>query len=304
MYNIVIWGIGDGYNEFVSSHGLQMVNVVAVTDKRSDLYNYIDGIPVVAIDKICDGSIEYDYLVVCVKDNNIYNEIVTIAMKLGVKREIILPSRIFNIPFFDFNDYIKIKKSKISIVSDYCFAGFLYHKFGMEFLTPTINMFADNNNYYEFISNLKENMKYKMEKIDDIDNNLYNNIYAYPRGKVGKSEWCFNHDVTFETAAERWEKGKKRFNWDNYLVIMSIQSDEMAYKFNELNIHNKIGFYWKELGLENIVYLPGWNDPIVRHKYGYNFSIYVNRVADENNGVRAINWMKALLHENNYKRII
>lgn len=303
MYKVALWGAGDGYNVFVANHGLEMVEVVAIADKLAGLYKSIDNIPVVAPNELISGNIKYDYLIVTVVNENTYKEIVNIAVAMGIRREIILPARIFHIPFFNFEDYIKIKNSNISILSDTCFAGFVYHRFGMKFLTPTINMFTDNENYYTFLSNLKENMTYPMVKQENTLEDLYLGIYSFPQGRVGNSKWNFNHDIEFETAAARWERGRQRFNWDNYMATMTIRSDEMAYKFDALPIENKIGFYWKELGLKSVVCIPEWNNSSIRAKFEYNFTTFVNQIANEILGVKSINWMKALLHESDYKRI-
>lgn len=303
MYKVALWGLGDGYNVFVSHHGLDMVEVVAIADKLAGLYKCVDGIPVVTTNKLIDGSYHYDYLVVTVVNEQMYKEIVNIAVSIGIKREIILPLRIFQIPFFNFEDYIKIKESNISILSDYCFAGYLYHKFGMKFMSPTINMYADNENYYLFLQNLKEYMKKPMIKVENVIEDAYMGHFAYPRGSLGGVEWEFNHDVYFESAAERWKRGVERFNWDNYIVIMCIKSDEMAYKFDALPIEHKIGFYWKDLHLESVVCMPEWQDPMLRAKFEYDFASLVNRAADEMNGIRSINWMKALLHQRDFCRV-
>ena len=174
----------------------------------------------------------YDYIIITVIEEKTYKEIINLAISIGIRREQILPLRIFSIPFFNFEDYIKIKNSNISILSDYCDAGFLYHKFGMKFLSPTINMFADNENFYSFLLNLRENMKKKLKKVENEVEYEYMGQYTYPRGKIGDIQWVFNHDIYFESAAERWQRGVDRFNWDNYLIIMTIRSEEMAYKFD------------------------------------------------------------------------
>jgi len=101
--------------------------------------------------------------------------------------------------------------------------------------------------------------------------------------------WCFNHDVEADKAIERWERRRKRFNRDNYIVIMCIRSDEMAFKFDKLPIKNKIGFYWKDLGLESVVYMPEWADSRIRSRFMYNFTGLVNRATDDMYGIRAIN---------------
>lgn len=303
MYKVALWGLGEGYNMFVSHHGFEMVEVVAVADSLARLYHTIDQIPVVAPVELSNGSIEYDYLIITVINEDTFKEIVRQAVSMGIKREIILPLRIFQISYFDFNKYIKIKESNISILSDNCFAGFLYHYFGLKFLTPTINMYCDHEAYYSFLENLQENMTRQMEKVEDYAETPFLGRFMFPRGRVGKVEWQFNHDVEFETAAARWKRGCERFNWNNYLTIMTIRSDEMAYKFDALPIEHKIGFYWKDLGLKSVVYIPEWNDPAIRAKFGYDFSTIVNRAASERNGIRPVNWMKALLHEKDYRRV-
>lgn len=301
MYRVVLWGIGDGYNVFIQLRGHEKVDVIALVDKEPKGIKSIDDIPVISPQMLKEYL--YDYLIVAVIDDKVYKEIIKDAEKIGVPREIILPLRIFEIPFFNFEDYIKIKKSNISIISDYCFAGHLYHKFGMKFTSPTINMYADNDNYFRFISNLEKYLNEPMVEVPNVIDDRYKDIYTYPRGRVGDVEFEFNHDIEFGTAATRWRKGVERFNRDNYIVIMTIRSDEMAYKFNSLPLKYKIGFYWKNLGLESVIYIPEWNDAAFRAKFNYDFAILVNCASDDTRGFRAINWMKALLHQDEFNRV-
>lgn len=303
MYKIALWGIGEGYNLFTQLQGHEKVNVVVIVDNKTNGVRTIDNIPVIAPAKLVESEYLYDYLVVSVIDDGVYKIIVNQAEKMGIPREIILPLRIFQIPFFNFEDYIKIKKSNISIISDYCFAGFLYHKFGMRFTSPTINMFIDNDCYFQFISNLDYYMKKPMVEVKNPVDETYKGIYAFQRGRIEDIEFMFNHDETFSNAAARWQRGVKRFNWDNYIVTMTIRSDKMAQKFNDLPIKHKIGFYWKDLGLDSVVYTPEWNEVSIRAKFNYDFAGLVNRAADDTCGFRYINWMKALLHQEGFKRV-
>lgn len=303
MYDVVLWGTGGGYNHFVSLHGLDMVNAIAIVDGQGSCYKKIDGIPVIAPNDLATKLIEYDYLIVTVIEEKTYKEIIEDALKVGVPREKILPLRIFEISYFNFDEYVKIKESNVSILSDYCFAGHLYHKFGMKFTSPTINMFTDNENYYRFLCNLEKYMSTKMSKVENEVDTLWQERYACPRGRLDDVEWVFLHDLVYDTAADRWNQGIERFNWDNYIVIMSIMSDDMAYKFDALPIKNKIGFYWKNLKLDSVIYTPAWKNPLIRKAYGFTFPVFVNRIADEKNGIKGINWMKALLHHDGFNRI-
>lgn len=302
MYKVVLWGCGNGYNTFVSHRGYEQVEAVGITDSDISCYKVIDGIPAVSKNEVFEAKIKYDYIIVTVDEDRIYKEIVSEIVSNGISRDIILPSRIFKIPFFNFEDYIIIRNSNVSILSDYCSAGYLYHKFGLKLTSPTINMWADNENYIRFLSDIKGHMELPMEKVDNIIDEPYKGLYSFYRGRLGDCEWNFNHDVIFDTAVERWEKGVDRFNFDNYIAIMTIRTDEMAYKFNALPIKNKIGFYWKQLDLESVICLPQWDSEKVRARHSYNFAGLVNRVADED-GNRAINWMKALQHKNDFSRV-
>lgn len=173
----------------------------------------------------------------------------------------------------------------------------------MKFTSPTINMFSDNENYLRFLRDIKSHLAEPMVEVEGYIEKMYMGMYAYPRGRVGDSEWEFNHDATFETGAERWKKGVGRFNYDNYVAIMTIYSEEAAYEFDALPIKNKIGFYWKDLGLDSVVFMPEWDDPHTRARFGYDFSTLVNRVADGGRGIRSVDWMRALLHKDGFRRV-
>lgn len=301
MYKVILWGMGPGYNIFVSYRGLDMVEVTAIVDKKDWEYKSVDGIPIKKPEDILKESIEYDYIIATVQRDSTLKEIIGHATKIGIDRDKIIPLHVFKIPFFDFEEYISLKESRISIISDYCYGGFLYHRFGLEFLTPTINMFSDNENYYRFISDLDRNMKLKMSEVPINDEKLGG--VSCPRGKIGNTIWNFNHDVSFSDGVEKWERRVNRINWNNYLVCMLIRSDEMAYKFNELPIKNKLGFYWKDLGLDSIVPLLQWNDLQTRAENNYNFSFFVNHRAAGDRDDGSINWMNLLLHKGNHIRV-
>ncbi len=301
MYKVALWGMGEGYNLFIQLHGHEQVQVVAITDNLVGGVKSLDNIPVVPPSEL--SMYAFDYLIVSVIDNNTYKSIADEATALGIDRETIFPLWIFKIAYFDFDKYIQIRESNISILSDYCFAGFLYHSLGMQFTSPTILLTSDNDNYYRFLCNIKHYLNYPMREIKDTINRPCFNHLSYPGGIVDDVEWWFAHSVTYAETEKKWTERAKRFNYDNFLVTMTIRSDEMAEKFNELPIKNKIGFYWKDLGLDSVVCLPQWNDPTIRAQFNYDFAVLVNRIANETCGIRAINWMKALLHEKDFLRI-
>ncbi len=305
MYNVILWGMGEGYDLFTACKGYDMVKVIAIADSYVSEYKSIDGIPIIRPEDICNH--DYDYLIITAFRNKVYDEILEQALNLGVKREVIIPVRVFEIPFFNFNDYIKIKEANISFLSDYCFAGYLYYRFGFKRTSPTINMFASNGNYLNFLKDIRGHLALEMEKIENTVEKPYLGTYAYPRGRIGDCEWEFSHDDTFESAVERWNKGTERFNYSNYVAFMTIRSEEAAYAFEALPIEHKLGFYWKELNLKSVVCIPEWNNPKIRRRYGYNFAWLVNRIADGRTGIyrcQNINWMRFLQFKDDFIRKI
>lgn len=304
-YNVVLWGMGEGYDLFTACKGHDMVNVTAIADSYVSEYGKYDGIPIIRPEDIC--SQDYDYLIITAFRDDVYNEILEQALDLEIKREAIIPVRVFEIPFFNFNDYIRIKEANISLVSDYCFAGYLYYRFGLKRTSPTINMFASNESYLNFLKDIEGHLALEMEEIKNTVDQPYMGIYTYPKGRLGDCEWVFNHDDTFESAVERWNKGRERFNYSNYAVFMAIRSDEAAYTFNALPIEHKLGFYWKELNLKSVVCIPEWSNPKIRRRYGYNFAGLVNRIAEGRAGIQRcqnINWMKFLQFQDGFIRKI
>ena len=73
----------------------------------------------------------------------------------------------------------KNKNTDFSLFSPNCFAGIIYHRLGLEFKSPTINMlFPIKKQYLKFVSNLKYYMELPLVFIED-------KHYNCPVGMVG-----------------------------------------------------------------------------------------------------------------------
>jgi uncharacterized protein (DUF1919 family) len=64
----------------------------------------------------------------------------------------------------------------------------------------------------------------------------------YPVGKCGDIEINFNHDTSFESAVSKWERRKKRINWNNIMAVMDTERMEIAEEFDKLDYEKKICF--------------------------------------------------------------
>lgn len=106
----------------------------------------------------------------------------------------------------------KIKNKEISIICPNCIGGIIYHRLGLKFLSPTINLWMWQYDYLKFVSNLEYYISLKLDFIESEN--------SYPVAKLGDITLHFNHYKTKMEANECWNRRKKRINYDNLFLIM------------------------------------------------------------------------------------
>ncbi len=67
----------------------------------------------------------------------------------------------------------KLKNKDFCIISNNCWAGFVYQKFGIKYNTPTIGLFIYEKDYVKFYSNLKYYLSLPLEFIEIKDSRYY-----------------------------------------------------------------------------------------------------------------------------------
>lgn len=102
------------------------------------------------------------------------------------------------------------KIKDISIISQQCIGGVIYHDMEMKFLSPTINLYLEANDFIEMIENLEEYMKMPINIKEE--NGLV-------MGELGKLRVIFLHYDKVDEAKEKWEERKKRILWDKIFII-------------------------------------------------------------------------------------
>lgn len=114
----------------------------------------------------------------------------------------------------------KLSSKKFSVIASFCGGGTLYHDAGMQFLSPTINLAFDGEDFIKFVSNLKsylqnELKEYKTEEV------------SYPVGRLRDVEIRFVHYHTFDDAVQKWNERCTRINFDN-IIVMATDRDGMG----------------------------------------------------------------------------
>lgn len=174
-YRILVWGLGNTYNKYVNLLKIYSASgqfkIIGVT--ASDIpegYSYIDEWSLLQYKDIAQTQFDY----VLVMSQNYYFEIMQkITREYSIDKERILPFRILNIPNFNFNKYVAIKNSKITIFSNNCWGGILYHSLGLECLSPFKNLSVSDGDYIKFLKYPKDYfvMDPEWDGMEEMDNN-------------------------------------------------------------------------------------------------------------------------------------
>ena len=102
------------------------------------------------------------------------------------------------------------QKKQISFISQQCIGGVIYHDMEMQFLSPTINLYLNPQDFLEMVENLENYMTLPINmKIED------GKIIGY----IGKLRIIFLHYDDLEIAKQKWEERKKRILYDKLFII-------------------------------------------------------------------------------------
>lgn len=305
MYKVVIWGIGNDYetiyNQLLVEQYKGNIRVEALVARREDIYvNRRDGHPIIAKEQL--RECEFDYVIVA--SSRFFDEIVIEAISIGIDRKKIINGKVFLIPNFDFIRYANLIENPISIISDDCWGGYLYHLLCLPFSSPTINMYFSPEHFIKFVRDIKYYVEQPL--FMQREGNLREG--RCPVGIIGKGDkqitLMFNHVALFADAEEEWNKRKTRINHSNIFVKMTINADYI-YKWECLESFKKIAY--KKVcfctSRENlpdavsVTYLQRFG--VENKRYGYQYKGYIRNMS---NMLYGIDIFKLLNGESDFLR--
>ncbi len=155
---------------------------------------------------------------------------------------------------------IKLQHKDFTIISNNCWGGFVYQKYGLPYNTPTIGLFFTGHDYVKFCSRLEHYLSQSIQFIPWEASVLYPDIKdsaPYPVGMIDDIEVYFMHYHSEEEAVEKWERRKQRINWDK--MIFKLSQRELCSKqdieaFVALPYENKICFAYDNV--PGAIYVP------------------------------------------------
>ena len=103
-----------------------------------------------------------------------------------------------------------VQSENFTIISQNCIGGVFYHDLGMQFLSPTVNLFIKACDFSRFVLNLRTYLDMELEM---------HWLEKYPIGILGDITIYFQHYSSCSEAKAVWEKRVARINWDKILVL-------------------------------------------------------------------------------------
>ena len=163
-----------------------------------------------------------------------------------------------------------LRDTHFSIISNNCWAGFVYQYYNLPYQTPTIGLYFFADDYVRFVSDLRHYCNCNLSFIKAEDSRYHEVLKErgqenIPIGLLDDVEIMFLHYSTPEEAKEKWERRVRRINW-NHLIIKFSQQNlatiEQLKIVDQLPYQSKIIFTTKDFGLSSqVIYKESFGLP-------------------------------------------
>lgn len=110
----------------------------------------------------------------------------------------------------------KLTNNDFSILCSNCIGGTIYHRLGLQFRSPTVNLWMRQRDFLKLAAN--PDLVYG-------ELHFIHSEYDYPVAELNGITIYFNHSNTEEEARCDWERRAKRINRDNIFLIMYDRED-------------------------------------------------------------------------------
>lgn len=128
-----------------------------------------------------------------------------------------------------------LKNRNVSILSMNCTGGILYHDVGMQFLSPTINLYMQAEDFIRFCEHLDDYLA--MDTMRECRDPEIVGDRIYPVAWLGDIKLFLVHYASVQEAQKKWNERKKRIRKDQIAVIATDRdgmSDALKERFEKL----------------------------------------------------------------------
>lgn len=144
----------------------------------------------------------------------------------------------------------KLERTDLTIISNNCWAGSVYRRYGLPYLSPTAGLYFFADDFVRFAGALRRYTSAPLRFIDAADSR-HADLLAQ-KGELKKIvgglddvEIVFLHYATKEEAEEKWRRRCDRINWDNLFIKfsqMNACTEDDLRAFDAIPFKNKICF--------------------------------------------------------------
>ncbi|MCI8484003.1 MAG: DUF1919 domain-containing protein [Lachnospiraceae bacterium] len=121
----------------------------------------------------------------------------------------------------------------VSIISSNCVAGVLYHSLNLQFRSPTINLWFENEDFIKFCEHLEHYLSLELTDV-----RMGEKEHPHPIGYLEDVKIYFLHYHSIEEAREKWNDRKKRVDFQNIRIIHTDRdgyTEALERRFFQLN---------------------------------------------------------------------
>ncbi len=129
----------------------------------------------------------------------------------------------------------KLRNKDFTILCSNCIGGVIYNLLGAEFLSPTVNLWINQQDFVRLCCDLPRYMEAPLCFLET--------DRGYPVARCADITIYFNHDQNRTEAEAKWERRKKRIRYDNLYIILYYGdglTKEMLQKLESVNCKNKV----------------------------------------------------------------
>lgn len=164
-------------------------------------------------------------------------------------------------------DRFTLRNKDFTLFSNDCWGGELYQYFGLEYNTPFIGLYVMAPCYIKFLKNpdyylnleLTFTQISKYPAVEEARSNFKN---SFPVGVLDDIEIQFMHYNIEKEALLKWNRRKKRINWDNIYVKFDGGKDaatnELIEEFDQLPYRKLCLVPEPYTTISSAVYVPNW----------------------------------------------
>lgn len=149
-----------------------------------------------------------------------------------------------------------MKDKQCALLTNNCLGGFLYHDWGMNFVTPIINLQMDNGTFIRFCEALPESLNWEIKELNIEDRKFYSRFdredNPFPVGEFEGGLIYFQHYHSFSEAVDSWKRRSLRFKeWLESGKEINVVMTCSQYTNEEKNAFMNLPFSKKLILVEN-----------------------------------------------------